>query len=152
MKNIINTLLPVAPALCAFLLISGMILWTTSATYQRYPGNLDSVNEQTIIPKLKSFKGDVFHNFAEFRVQESRFNTVANSSFNTVDIIMLWGKPYTQMINVTYIIKVMPFEDGKGTFHSSLIYITEDRANVPILVREEYSAILKRIRKATELK
>ena len=148
MKNVITTVM--IGAGCG-LLVLGIVLMTISAaqptTKSVQAGNGMLFREQPVIPKLKSYRGEVFHHFAEFRVQDS--------SFNTVDVITLRGEPYNQLINVTHIVKVKQFEDGKETYHSSLVYIAEDHTHdgiVPFLVREEYSDIIKRIRKATELK
>tara|TARA_R110002124_G_scaffold45286_1_gene137291 strand:+ start:272 stop:706 length:435 start_codon:yes stop_codon:yes gene_type:complete len=144
MKNVITTVM--IGAGCG-LLVLGIVLMTISAAQPVQAGNGMLFSEQPVIPKLRSYKGDVFHHFAEFRVQDS--------SFNTVDVITLRGEPYNQLINVTHIVKVKQFEDGKETYHSSLVYIAEDHTHdgiVPFLVREEYSDIIKRIRKATELK
>ena len=144
MKNVITTVM--IGAGCG-LLVLGIVLMTISAAQPVQAGNGMLFSEQPVIPKLRSYRGDVFHHFAEFRVQDS--------SFNTVDIITLRGEPYNQLINVTHIVKVKQFEDGKETYHSSLVYIAEDHTHygiVPFLVREEYSDIIKRIRKATELK
>lgn len=144
MKNVITTVM--IGAGCG-LLVLGIVLMTISAAQPVQAGNGMLFSEQPVIPKLRSYRGDVFHHFAEFRVQDS--------SFNTVDVITLRGEPYNQLINVTHIVKVEQFEDGKETYHSSLVYIAEDHTHdgiVPFLVREEYSDIIKRIRKATELK
>lgn len=144
MKNVVTTVM--IGAGCG-LLVLGIVLMTISAAQPVQAGNGMLFSEQPVIPKLRSYRGDVFHHFAEFRVQDS--------SFNTVDVITLRGEPYNQLINVTHIVKVKQFEDGKETYHSSLVYIAEDHTHdgiVPFLVREEYSDIIKRIRKATELK
>ena len=144
MKNVITTVM--IGAGCG-LLVLGIVLMTISAAQPVQAGNGMLFSEQPVIPKLRSYRGEVFHHFAEFRVQDS--------SFNTVDVITLRGEPYNQLINVTHIVKVNQFEDGKETYHSSLVYIAEDHTHdgiVPFLVREEYSDIIKRIRKATELK
>jgi hypothetical protein len=144
MKNVITTVM--IGAGCG-LLVLGIVLMTISAAQPVQAGNGMLFSEQPVIPKLRSYRGDVFHHFAEFRVQDS--------SFNTIDVITLRGEPYNQLINVTHIVKVKQFEDGKETYHSSLVYIAEDHTHdgiVPFLVREEYSDIIKRIRKATELK
>jgi hypothetical protein len=102
--------------------------------------------QQPEIKKLRAFKGEIFKNFAEFRVQQS--------SFNDVGTIMLEGEFYEMLINVNQIVKVHSFEDGKKKDHSSLMFIAEDNPKgiVPILVREEYDDILKRIRRAAESK
>ena len=59
------------------------------------------------------------------------------------------------MVNVNRIVKVNRFEDGKKTDYSSLMYIAEDthpKGIVPVLVREDYTEILKRMRRAAETK
>ena len=57
------------------------------------------------------------------------------------------------LINIDRIVKVHRFEDGKKTDYSSLMFIAEDthpRGIVPVLVREEYKEILKRMKRAIE--
>jgi hypothetical protein len=48
---------------------------------------------------------------------------------------------------------VQRFTDGRDTDYSSLMFIAEDRSPkgiVPILIREEYKEILKRMKRAIE--
>ena len=57
------------------------------------------------------------------------------------------------LININQIVKVHRFEDGKKTDYSSLMYISEDnhpRGIVPVLVREQYKDVLKRMKRAIE--
>lgn len=132
------------------LVILGGVLMLMSATLPQnkpWPESDLAEIQQPVIKKLKTYKGEIFKNFAEFRVQQS--------SFNTVGIIKLEGEVYEMLINVNQIVKVHRFEDGKKTDFSSLMFIAEDkhpRGIVPVLVREEYSEILKRIRRAAEIK
>ena len=142
MKNVMKSVIG--------LLFLGGVLMLMSATLPQdkpWPENDLAEIQQPVIPRLKNYKGDIFKNFAEFRVQQS--------SFNQVGIIKLEGEVYEMLINVNQIVKVHRFEDGKKTDHSSLMFISEDkhpRGIVPVLVREEYDEILKRIRRASEIK
>ena len=119
------------------LLFLGGVLMLMSATLPQekpWPESDLAEIQQPVIPRLKNYKGD---------------------SFNTVGIIKLEGEVYEMLINVNQIVKVHRFEDGKKTDHSSLMFISEDkhpRGIVPVLVREEYDEILKRIRRASEIK
>ena len=101
--------------------------------------------QQPIIPRMNKYSGDIFKNFAEFRVQQS--------SFNQLGIITLEGEVYEQLVNVNHIVKVHRFEDGAKKDYSSLMFIAEDkhpRGIVPVLVREQYEEILKRMKRAIE--
>jgi len=124
---------------------AGTLMSASFAQDGRFPdADLQSV-QQPVIKKLKSYSGDIFKNFAEFRVQRS--------SFDPLGIITLEGEVYEQLVNVNQIVKVHRFEDGKKTDYSSLMFIAEDkhpRGIVPVLVREEYKDILKRMKRAIE--
>jgi hypothetical protein len=103
------------------------------------------VSEQPIIKKLSKYSGSVFKNFAEFRVQRI--------AFDRSGIISLQGKPFEMLVNCTQIVMVQRFTDGRDTDYSSLMFIAEDRSPkgiVPILIREEYKEILKRMKRAIE--
>ena len=101
---------------------------------------------QTVIPKLSQFRGDIFKNFAEFRVQHSKFD--ANG------IITLQEAPYKMLINCSSIIKLHRFEDGKETDYSCLMFIREHKHSTqklkPILVRETYGDVLRKMKRAIE--
>ena len=102
-----------------------------------------ALNQQPVIPKMKTFSGEYFKNFAEFRVQISKFNTAG--------VITLERDPFEQLINCNNIVKVHRFEDGNQTDYSCLMFIDEGEKGVlPILVREEYETVLKRMKKAME--
>ena len=102
-----------------------------------------ALNQQPVIPKMKTFSGEYFKNFAEFRVQISKFNTAG--------VIALEGEPFEQLINCNNIVKVHRFEDGNQTDYSCLMFLDEGEKGVlPILVREEYETVLKRMKKAME--
>ena len=102
-----------------------------------------ALNQQPVIPKLKTFNGTAFKNFAEFRVQISKFSNTG--------VIRLEGDPFEQLINCNNIVKVHRFEDGNATDYSCLMFIDEGEKGVlPILVREEYDNVLKRMKKAVE--
>ena len=142
MKNICGLLM-----LGVVMIGAGTLMSATFPQDKRWPESDLAEVQQPEIKKLKSYKGEIFKNFAEFRVQQS--------SFNQVGIIKLEGEVYEMLINVNQIVKVHRFEDGKKTDYSSLMFIAEDkhpRGIVPVLVREEYDEILKRIRRAAEIK
>ena len=102
-----------------------------------------ALKQQPVIPKLKTFNGTTFKNFAEFRVQIV--------TFDKDGVIKLGDHPFEQLINCNNIIKVHRFEDGNATDYSSLMFIDHgERGVLPILVREEYDNILKRMKKAVE--
>jgi hypothetical protein len=102
--------------------------------------------KQTIIPKMSRFNGDIFRNFAEFRVQ--------NSSFNEVGLIKLEDIPYKMLVNCNTIIKVHRFEDGKGTDYSCLMFIRDHKHSTqklkPVLVRETYGDVCRKMKRAIE--
>ena len=101
---------------------------------------------QPIVPRLSQFKGDIFKNFAEFRVQ--------NSQFDTNGILTMQDATYKMLINCSTIIKVHRFEDGKETDYSCLMFIREHRHSTqklkPILVRETYADVLRKMKRAIE--
>ena len=140
MKNICGLLI-----MGAVLIGAGTLMSAAFAQDGRFPdADLQSV-QQPVIKKLSVYKGDIFKNFAEFRVQRS--------SFSTLGIISLEDEPYEMLVNINQIVKVHRFEDGKQTDYSSLMFIAEDkhpRGIVPVLVREEYKEILKRMKRAIE--
>ena len=136
MKKVMNSLVAVA------LMIGVFMLMSASSPQKGIQGT-----QQPTIKKLRTYKGEIFKNFAEFRVQQS--------SFDTGGIIKLQGEVYEMLININQIVKVHRFEDGEKKDYSSLMFIAEDkhpRGIVPVLVREEYVQILKRIRRASEIK
>ena len=101
---------------------------------------------QPVIPKLSQFRGDIFKNFAEFRVQHSKFDTNG--------IITLQDAPYKMLVNCNTIIKVHRFEDGKATDYSCLMFIREHKHSTqklkPTLVRETYEDVLRKMKRAIE--
>ena len=101
---------------------------------------------QPVIPKLAQFRGDIFKNFAEFRVQHSKFDNAG--------ILTMQEEPYKMLINCSTIIKVHRFEDGEGKDYSCLMFIREHKHSTqklkPILVREIYTDVLKKMRRAIE--
>lgn len=138
MKNICGLLI-----MGAVLIGAGTLMSASFA--QTWPENELALVQQPVISRLKAYSGDIFKNFAEFRVQRS--------SFSTLGIISLEDEPYEMLININQIVKVHRFEDGKKTDYSCLMYISEDnhpRGIVPVLVREQYKDVLKRMKRAIE--
>ena len=136
-------------AIMAIVVLSGVLLCTSTsagADPQVTPYNerlAAALNQQPVIPKMKTFSGTAFKNFAEFRVQISKFSNTG--------VIRLEGEPFEQLINCNNIVKVHRFEDGNATDYSCLMFIDEGEKGVlPILVREEYDNVLKRMKKAVE--
>ena len=133
---------------CGLLMLAGIMIGAGTLMSMAHPQNpLQDIAamQQPIIPKMNRYSGDIFKNFAEFRVQQS--------SFNQQGIITLEGEVYEQLVNVNHIVKVHRFEDGAKKDYSSLMFIAEDkhpRGIVPVLVREEYEDILKRMKRAIE--
>tara|TARA_R110000824_G_scaffold324412_2_gene511365 strand:+ start:694 stop:1092 length:399 start_codon:yes stop_codon:yes gene_type:complete len=101
---------------------------------------------QPVVPKLSQFRGDIFKNFAEFRVQ--------NSKFDARGILTLQDAPFSMLVNCNTIIKVHRFEDSKETDYSCLMFIREHKHSTqqlkPILVRETYSDVLRKMKRAIE--
>ena len=101
---------------------------------------------QPIIPKISRFNGAIFRGFAEFRVQ--------NSSFDNRGLITLEDIPYKLMINCNFILKFHRFEDGKGTDYSCLMFIRDHKSSSqkvkPILIREEYADVIRKVKRAIE--
>ena len=136
-------------AIIGIILLGGVILLTSTASGAEpqvtpYAERLAAaLNQQPVIPKLKTFNGTAFKNFAEFRVQISKFSNTG--------VIRLEGDPFEQLINCNSILKVHRFEDGNSTDYSCLMFLDHgERGVLPVLVREEYDTILKRMKKAME--
>tara|TARA_R110002051_G_scaffold233585_1_gene295148 strand:+ start:2421 stop:2819 length:399 start_codon:yes stop_codon:yes gene_type:complete len=118
-------------------LMSGLLLLTSA---------LPQGKGQPVVPKLGQFRGDIFKNFAEFRVQ--------NSKFDAKGILTLQDAPFKMLINCNTIIKVHRFEDSKGKDYSCLMFMREHKHSTqqlkPILVRETYEDVLRKMKRAIE--
>ena len=118
-------------------LMSGLLLLTSA---------IPQGKGQPVVPKLGQFRGDIFKNFAEFRVQ--------NSKFDDKGILTLQDSPFKMLINCNTIIKVHRFEDSKETDYSCLMFIREHKHSTqklkPILVRETYEDVLRKMKRAIE--
>tara|TARA_R110000824_G_scaffold399301_1_gene604638 strand:- start:809 stop:1198 length:390 start_codon:yes stop_codon:yes gene_type:complete len=101
---------------------------------------------QPVIPKMSKFSGVIFRGFAEFRIQ--------NSSFDTKGLITLEDIPYKAIFNCNNIVKVHRFEDGKGTDYSCLMFISDHKHPTEklkaILVRETYDEVWRKMKRAIE--
>lgn len=116
------------------LMMAGVMM---SATYQE--------PEQPEVSRLGEFRGDIFKNFAEFRVQYSEFDSAG--------ILHISGEPYVMLVNCNSIVKVQRFEDRNKTDYSTLVFIAEDkhpRGVNPVLVRETYKDVLRKVKRAIE--
>jgi hypothetical protein len=95
--------------------------------------------DNPVIPKLPSFKGDIFDGFVELRLQ-----------YITVDefgVISFQGEPFESLVNIHYISMVHRYEDFKGTDYSCMIYFKDKE--IPFLVRQQYKEVLSSIRRAS---
>ena len=95
--------------------------------------------DNPVIPKLPSYKGDIFDGFVELRLQ-----------YITVDgfgVISFQGEPFESLVNIHYISMVHRYEDFKGTDYSCMIYFKDKE--IPFLVRQQYKEVLSSIRRAS---
>jgi hypothetical protein len=100
---------------------------------------------QPIVPRLGKFNGDIFKNFAEYRVQ--------NSKISPDGILTIKGAPYIMLVNCNSIVKIHRFADRRKNSYACLMFIAEDRypkGVQPILVRELYEDVLKKMKRAVE--
>ena len=95
--------------------------------------------DNPVIPKLPSFKGDIFDGFVELRLQ---YITVDNWG-----VIAFQGEPFESLVNIHYISMVHRYEDFKGTDYSCMIYFKDKET--PFLVRQQYKEVLSSIRRAS---
>jgi len=94
------------------------------------------------IRRLTSFRGEVFDNFVELRVQKVKFDQLG--------VLSLESDPYIMLLNIDYIISLHRFEDIKKKDYSCLMYLNHPDKQYPILVRQEYKKVLSLIKKAAD--
>ena len=95
--------------------------------------------DNPIIPKLPSFRGDIFDGFVELRLQYITVDDMGVIAFN--------GEPFESLVNIDYISMVHRYEDFKETDYSCMIYFKDKE--LPFLVRQEYKEVLSSIRRAS---
>lgn len=127
MKNMINKAL-----------VGGLIL---GGVLTLLPSLAPVQSQNTVIKKLGSFRGNVFPGFAEFRVQQVKFDQMGILSFVTPE-------PYDLLVNVNYITKVYRFEDAKKTDYSCLMFFSNEEK--PLLIRMTYKEVYSAVRKAAD--
>ena len=94
------------------------------------------------IRRLTTFKGEVFDNFVELRVQKVKFDEFG--------VFTTESEPYITLINIDYIISLHRFEDAKKKDYSCLMYLNHPDKQYVILVRQEYKKVLSLIKRAAD--
>ena len=96
--------------------------------------------DNPIIPRMPSFRGDIFTGYTELRLQ--------NITVDEFGVIAFQGQPFEALVNVDYISMVHRYEDAKETDHSCMLYFKDKET--PFLVRQEYKDVLSSIRRASD--
>ena len=96
--------------------------------------------DNPIIPRMPSFRGEIFTGYTELRLQ--------NITVDEFGIIAFKGEPFETLVNVDYISMVHRYEDAKETDHSCMLYFKDKET--PFLVRQEYKDVLSSIRRASD--
>ena len=96
--------------------------------------------DRPVIPKLPSFRGDIFNGYTELRLQDI--------SVDEWGVISFQGEPFQALVNVDYITMVHRYEDFKETDYSCMLYFRNKET--PFLVRQEYKDVLSSIRRASD--
>ena len=94
--------------------------------------------DNPIIPRMPSFRGEIFTGYTELRLQ--------NITVDEFGVIAFQGQPFEALVNVDYISMVHRYEDAKETDHSCMLYFKDKET--PFLVRQEYKDVLSSIRRA----
>jgi len=95
--------------------------------------------DNPIIPRMPSFKGDIFDGFLELRLQRI--------DVDDLGVVGFTGEPFETLVNIHYISMVHRYEDFKETDHSCMIYFKDKE--IPFLIRQEYKEVLSSIRRAS---
>jgi len=95
--------------------------------------------DRPVIPRLGSFKGDIFDGFAELRLQDITVDEFGVIAFD--------GEPFEALVNTDYITLVHRYEDFKETDYSCMLYFRDKET--PFLVRQVYKDVLSSIRRAS---
>ena len=96
--------------------------------------------DNPIIPRMPSFRGEIFTGYTELRLQ--------NITVDGFGVIAFKGEPFEALVNVDYISMVHRYEDFKETDHSCMLYFKDKET--PFLVRQEYKDVLSSIRRASD--
>jgi len=96
--------------------------------------------DNPVIPRMPSFRGDIFTGYTELRLQ--------NITVDEFGVIAFKGQPFEALVNVDYISMVHRYEDFKETDHSCMLYFKDKET--PFLVRQEYKDVLSSIRRASD--
>ena len=96
--------------------------------------------DNPIIPRMPSFRGEIFTGYTELRLQ--------NITVDGFGVIAFKGEPFEALVNVDYISMVHRYEDFKETDHSCMLYFKDKE--IPFLVRQEYKDVLSSIRRASD--
>ena len=96
--------------------------------------------DNPIIPRMPSFRGEIFTGYTELRLQ--------NITVDEFGVIAFKGQPFEALVNVDYISMVHRYEDIKETDHSCMLYFKDKET--PFLVRQEYKDVLSSIRRASD--
>jgi len=96
--------------------------------------------DNPIIPRMPSFRGEIFTGYTELRLQ--------NITVDGFGVIAFNGEPFEALVNVDYISMVHRYEDAKETDHSCMLYFKDKET--PFLVRQEYKDVLSSIRRASD--
>ena len=96
--------------------------------------------DNPIIPRMPSFRGEIFTGYTELRLQ--------NITVDELGVIAFNGEPFEALVNVDYISMVHRYEDFKETDHSCMLYFKDKET--PFLVRQEYKDVLSSIRRASD--
>ena len=96
--------------------------------------------DNPIIPRMPSFRGEIFTGYTELRLQ--------NITVDELGVIAFKGEPFEALVNVDYISMVHRYEDFKETDHSCMLYFKDKE--IPFLVRQEYKDVLSSIRRASD--
>jgi len=96
--------------------------------------------DNPIIPRMPSFRGEIFTGYTELRLQ--------NITVDGFGVIAFNGEPFEALVNVDYISMVHRYEDFKETDHSCMLYFKDKET--PFLVRQEYKDVLSSIRRASD--
>ena len=96
--------------------------------------------DNPVIPRMPSFRGDIFTGYTELRLQ--------NITVDEFGVIAFQGQPFEALVNVDYISMVHRYEDFKETDHSCMLYFKDKET--PFLVRQEYKDVLSSIRRASD--
>ena len=94
------------------------------------------------IRRLTTFKGEVFDNFVELRVQKVKFDEFG--------VFTTESEPYIMLLNIDYIISLHRFEDAEKKDYSCLMYLNHPDKKYAILVRQEYKKVLSLIKRAAD--